>query len=148
MTKCVRIAGLSAALALVCSCSHKGESEPPKAVEQAPGQVGAEAGTSEPVRVRPPVEEKQTDSDDITGGARHYECSNGKRFSVDFQDGGALVTSRESQYFMPKVTKARYTGDEGELRITSPSQTSLTLNDQGAWRSCVREPYLGSQALY
>jgi hypothetical protein len=156
MTVCGRVGELCAALVLVGGCSHNaGESESARSaedsqpqagaveeaqsVEEAQGQVGAEAASSDWQHITPPEEPV---GDDILQGARHYECSNGQRFTVDIQEKpvpAAIITKGNQTYFLPRVTKARFEGEEGVFRVTSPSRTSLALTDRGAWRSCVRD---------
>jgi hypothetical protein len=146
---------LCAIVVLTSCCSHKGESEkaksadesqPPagrveeaQSVEEAQGQVAAEAATSDWEHITPPEEPP---GDDVLNGARSYECSNGQRFTVEIQDGpeeGATITKAGKEYWLPRVSKSRFGGDEGEIRVTSPTRTSLALTGHGALRSCVRD---------
>jgi hypothetical protein len=154
MTICGRMGALCAIVVLTSCCSHKGEGEAAKSadesqtpaggvdeaqsVEEAQGQVGAEARTSDWEHITPPEEPPR---DDVLNGARSYECSNGQRFTVEIEEdpAGATITKAGEEYWLPRVTKARFAGDEGEFRVTSPTRTSLALAGHGALRSCVRD---------
>lgn len=150
MTGYGRISLLGALLGLA-GCSHNGESEAARGAGDVSGQVGAVVGEaaaeeapSHVRQIRPP--EDVPPRDDVFNGARYFQCSNGQSFAIDVTEGedeGLVVTKAGEEYFLPRIARDRFSGDSGELMVTSPSQTSLALADQQELRSCVRTPTHG-----
>ncbi len=108
-----------------------------RAVQAQEAAVASESGTSELVRVAPPSEEVS---------AFTYECTNGQWFVVESGEGGVTVKKDGKELWLSAQSDIDFSGDQGALKVESPSLASLELEGQAPLRSCARVETQGEAA--